>query len=58
MMRASGCFRCRMKTYFETTCTRSIAGTCATVEMLPGSGGLSIFSTEYLTSAAVTSLPL
>ena len=30
----------------------------ATVEMLPGSGGLSIFSTEYLTSAAVTSLPL
>ena len=26
--------------------------------MLPGSGGLSIFSTEYLTSAAVTSLPL
>ena len=42
-----------MNTYFETTWTLSIAGTWATVEMLPGSGGLSIFSTEYLTSAAV-----
>ena len=47
-----------MNTYFETTWTLSIAGTWATVEMLPGSGGLSIFSTEYLTSADVTSLPL
>ena len=28
MMRASGCFRCRMNTYFETTWTLSIAGTC------------------------------
>ena len=26
--------------------------------MLPGSGGLSIFSTEYLTSPASSSLPL
>ena len=47
-----------MNTYFETTWTLSIAGTWATVEMLPGSGGLSILSTEYLTSADVTSLPL
>ena len=47
-----------MNTYFETTWTRSIAGTWATVEMLPGSGGLSILSTEYFTSADVTSLPL
>ena len=29
-----------MNTYFETTWTLSIAGTWATVEMLPGNGGL------------------
>ena len=57
-MRASGAFRWSRATYFETTSTPRNAGTCATVEMLPGSGGFSIFSTEYLTSPASTSLPL
>ncbi len=57
-MRASGALRRSRATYFETTSTPTNAGTWGTVVTLPGSGGFSINSTEYLTSPASTSLPL
>src|SRR6185503_12599510 len=56
--RASGFASLKRTTYLLRTSADSIDGTWLTVVTAPGSGGLSQPSTEYFTSAAVTSLPL
>src|SRR5687768_11316938 len=45
-------------TYLLRTSVPSIAGTCPSTATLPGAGGFSCRSKEYLASAAVNSLPL
>src|SRR5512145_1773838 len=56
--RASGLASLKRTTYLLRTSADVIDGIWPSVATLPGSGGLSHPSTEYLTSAAVTSLPL